>query len=73
MEVRRRSRQSPAIHFLRPAFIIISGLFAYGMLQASVFATAIGAALLAPTAAVAFALHTSHTRQQQQNAGIRCG
>jgi hypothetical protein len=73
MEQPERSRSSPAIHFLRPLFLIIVGLLVYGILQASLVATVIAVALLVPTAAVGIALHTSYRRRQEENAGIRCG
>jgi Flp pilus assembly protein TadB len=64
---------SPAIHFLRPIFLTVASLLAYGLYTRHptvvVTALALGFVALLP----ALVLHTSYRRRQEQTKKIVCG
>jgi len=66
-------RISPAIHFLRPVFLIIAGLLAYGCYHANAGAIATAIALGFVTILPALVLHSDFRGKQEQRRKIRCG
>jgi hypothetical protein len=73
-ETRDLPRISPATHFLRPVFLVIAGLLAYGYYYAS--AGTIAAALALGFAAIlpALVLHSDYRgKLEQRRNKVKCG
>lgn len=70
---RRLPRTSPAVHFLRPVFVAIAGLLAYGGHRHDPYVMAAAALLALVSVLPALGLHTSYRRRQEQRRDVRCG
>jgi len=70
---RRRPRTSPAVHFLRPVFLAIAGLLAYGGYHANACAVTSALVLAVLSLPPALVLHSSHRGKREQGKKIVCG
>lgn len=64
---------SPAVHFLRPIFLTVAGLVAYGVWHDNACALTTAAALGFVTLLPALALHSGYRSKQEHREKILCG
>jgi len=72
-QMRKLPDASPAIHFLRPVFLAIAGLVAYGAWNDSACAITTAAVLGFVALLPALVLHSSYRGKQGQRKEINCG
>jgi len=72
-KTRKLPRISPAIHFLRPVFLIIAGLLTYGIYHGNACAATAAGALAFVTVLPALALHSDYRAKHEQRKEIACG